>query len=73
MFIIIETLHDQSLSFACEDSLQTTSYWVPRDRSHDVSLVLVSFTLIYSATCAFNSIVVFTLMFAPGYMCFVKL
>ena len=34
--------------------------------SQCMKLVLVSFTLIYSATCAFNSIVIFTLMFARG-------
>ena len=52
------------------DSVQTTSYWVPEDQgtgvmmSQYMKLVLVSFTLIYSARCAFNSIVI--LMFARG-------
>ena len=65
---IILTLHDQSFSLTSEDSLrhsvQTTSYWVPEDQgtgvmmSRCMKLVLVSFTLIYSATCAFNSIVI---------------
>ena len=55
---------------------ETTSYWVPEDQgtgimmSQYMKLVLVSFTLIYSATCAFNGIVI---LICAGYMCFVKL
>ena len=48
----VETLHDQ-----LPQRLQTTSYWVPEDQgtgvmiSQCMKLVLLSFTLIYSATC----------------------
>ena len=54
-----------------EDSLRhSVQTRVPEDQgtgvlmSQCMNLVLVSFTLIYSATCAFNSIVI--LMFARG-------
>ena len=69
MFIIIETLHDQSFSLTSEDTepqrLQTTSYWVPEDQrtgvitSQCMKLVLVSFTQLHNY-CHF------TLMFARG-------
>ena len=72
MFIIIETLHDQHFSLTSEDSLRVrdSKPQVPEDQgtvmtSQCMKLVLVSFTLIYSATCALLSCH-FTLMFARG-------
>ena len=56
--IMIETLHDQSFALIASETPnhQFLGTRGPRDRRHDVSeyetLVLVSFTLIYSATCA---------------------
>ena len=46
MSIISETLHDQS--FSTDSKLGTG----PKDRRQCMKLVLVSFTLFYSATCA---------------------
>ena len=70
MSIIIETLHDQYFSLTSEDSLRDSKPRVPEDQgtvmtSQCMKLVLVSFTLIYSATCALLSCH-FTLMFARG-------
>ena len=58
MFIIIETLHDQSFSLTSEDTepqrFQTTSYWVPKDQgtgvimSQCMKLVFVSFTQLHN-------------------------
>ena len=79
MSIIIETLHDQSFSLTSEDSLRDSKLPVngyPRTKGYAVitsqcmKLVLVSFTLIYSATCALLS---FHINVCAGYMCFVKL
>ena len=77
MFIIIETLHDQSFSLTSEDRLQTTSYWVPEDQgtgvmtSQCMKLVLMSFKLICS--CALIVAIVIHINVCAGYMCFVKL
>ena len=56
MFIIIETLHDQSFSLSSEDSLRYTKPPVtgPRDRNHDVSVYETCARVILTATCAFN-------------------
>ena len=62
--IIIETLHDQSFSLTSEDRLQTTGTVMT---SQCMKLVLVSFTLIYSATCALLS---FHIKVCAGCMCF---
>ena len=75
MSIIIETLHDQSFSLTSEDSLRDSKPRVPEDQgtvmmSQCMKHVLVSFTLIYSATCALLS---FHINVCAGYMCFVKL
>ena len=75
MSIIIETLHDQPFSLTSEDSLSDSKPRVPEDQgtgmtSQCMKLVLVSFTLIYSATCALLS---FHINVCAGYMCFVKL
>ena len=72
--IIIETLHDQYFSLT-SDSLRDSKPRVPEDQgtvmmSQCMKLVLVSFTLIYSATCALLS---FHINVCAGYMCFVKL
>ena len=60
MSIIIETLHDQYFSLTSEDSLRDSKPRVPEDQgtvmmSQCMKLVLVSLTLIYSATCALLS------------------
>ena len=73
--MIIETLHDQYFSLTSEDSLRDSKPRVPEDQrtvmtSQCMKLVLVSFTLIYSATCALLS---FHINVCAGYMCFVKL
>ena len=49
---IIETLHDQSFSHDLKIASKTPNHQLlgtrgPRDRSHDVSVCAVSFTLIY--------------------------
>ena len=74
MFIIIETLHDQSFSLTSEDRLQTTSYRVPEDQgtgvmtSQCMKLVLMSI-----CSCALIVAIVIHINVCAGYMCFVKL
>ena len=72
---LIETLYNQYFSLTSEDSLRDSKPRVPEDQgtvmtSQCMKLVLVSFTLIYSATCALLS---FHINVCAGYMCFVKL
>ena len=70
MFIIIETLHDQSLHLKIAS--ETPNHQLLGTRgprvmtSQCMKLVLVSFTLIYSATCALS----FHINVCAGYMCF---
>ena len=78
MSISIEILHDQSSS---EESLRDSKPPVTGSlrtmqgtgimTSQCMKLVLVSFTLIYSATCAL--VLSFHIYVCVGYMCFVKL
>ena len=55
-------------------SYQILGTWGLKDRSQCMKLVLVSFTLFYSATCALIlSVINIVSHICAGYMCFVKL